>query len=114
MSPELKDIDVSNLSTLSLEVYIPASTDFTGALANTITIGWADQSCVQQWWTEVYTYTANDMPTDTWHTLTYDIAAAAEGDPASREISLDALYISFGGGNHTETATIYIRNLDLQ
>lgn len=118
VDPDPKDIDFANLTTLSIDVYIPSSNDFSGDLINRVEIGLADQSCIQQWWTDLYQYTTEDIATDEWVTLTYNIDSptfAASGDnPKARAVSLDMLYIAFGGAGHFDTGTIYIRNLILE
>ncbi len=118
VSPDPKDFDFSNLSTVSLEVYLPSSNDYSGSLVQRVEIGLADQSCIQQWWTDLYQYTTENIDLDTWVTLTYNLDSptfATNGDnPLVRPISLDMLYINIGGGGHSDTGTFYIRNLVLQ
>lgn len=118
-SPDKNDINFENLTTVSIDVYMPSSNDYSGALENKVIIGFADQSATAQWWTDQMEYTTADpLPLDEWTTITYNLSDAptyvADPDKAMNPYGrndYDMIYVQIGGGNHTETGTFYVRNL---
>ena len=110
------DITFTNLTTISMEVYLPSSNDYTGSLTKKVIVGFADVSQTEQWWTDIYQYESAELATDSWVTVTFsidtpDFVSAGDGTtPFDRE-DLDMFYIQIGGGGHTDTGTFYIRNL---
>lgn len=117
-SPTKNDINFANLTTVTLDVYIPSTNDYT-TLTKGVIIGVADKSATEQWWTDNREW-VNDgtaIATDQWVTLTYNLdtptAGAGTYTPYDRN-DLDMIYIQIGGGNHTATGTFYIRNLSFQ
>lgn len=115
-SPEANDINFENLTTVSLDVYVPSSNDYSGDLSKAIIIGLADQSQTEQWWTDNREYLDDGtaLEEDKWITLTYQLdmpnAGAGTYTPYDRN-DLDMIYISIGGGGHSVPGTFYIRNL---
>jgi len=114
MDPQ-QNFSLENVNTISLDVYIPSSNDFTGSLQNYVVIGLADQTeTPPNWWEDHGQWEVSDLATDQWHTLTYDLTAPATGgntgDLTLRN-DLDMIFIGFGGGNHGDAGTCYIRNL---
>ncbi len=114
--PTKNDINFENLTTVSLDVYIPSSNDYSGTLTKGVIIGLGDKSATAQWWTDHYEY-VNDgtaIAMDQWVTLTYQLdspnAGAGANTPFDRN-DLDMIYISIGGGGHTDAGTFYVRNL---
>jgi PKD repeat protein len=114
--PTKNDINFENLTTVSLDVYLPSSNNYTGSLSKAVIIGLADKGATEQWWTDNMEY-VNDgtmLAEDEWITLTYDLSmpsnAANGGTPFDRN-DFDMIYINIGGSNHTETGTFYVRNL---
>ena len=118
-SPDLSDINFENLTTVSLEVYIPSSNDYSGDLSKAVIIGLADESQTEQWWTDNREYLDDGtaIAEDTWVTLTYQLdspnAGAGTYTPYDRN-DLDMIYISIGGGGHSIPGTFYIRNLKFE
>ncbi len=111
-SPDPKDIILTNFTTVSIDVYLPSSNDYSGALCQTVVIGFADQSATEQWWTDLYQYETADVTLDSWVTLTYDLATPTNtaNSPLDRT-DLDMFYINIGCGDHTVVGTFYVRNL---
>lgn len=117
-SPETNDINFENLTTVSIDVYMPSSNDYSGALENKVIIGFADQSKTEQWWTDQMEYiTADPLPLDEWVTISYNLADmptyVAMPDKAMtvyERNDYDMIYVQIGGGNHMETGTFYVRN----
>ncbi len=118
-SPEKNDIDFSNMTTVSLDVYLPSTNDYSGALTTNIIVGLGDRSATEQWWTDNMEY-INDgtgIALDTWTTLTWNLDSpdyAANGGTPFDRTDFDMIYIQIGSGNHTEVGTFYVRNLDFQ
>lgn len=118
-SPDKFDINFENLTTVSLDVYIPSSNDYSGALTTNVIIGFADFSQTAQWWTDnrEFVTDGSTIPMDTWTTITYDLndVNAGAGTYALYDRDdLDMIYINIGGTNHTDTGTFYIRNLSFE
>lgn len=120
VSPDLMDINFANLTTVSIDVYIPSSNDYSGSLTKAVLIGLADQSATEQWWTDIYEY-QNDgsaIATDTWVTLSYQINSpdwdSDNGNSPKDRTDLDMFYINIGGGGHTDGGTFYVRNLKFE
>lgn len=119
IAPEAKDIIYTNFTTVSIDVYIPSSNDYSGALSKVVLLGMADQSATEQWWTDIYQYNSGpDLAVDTWVTLTYQLNAPSsdsgnDNSPLDRT-DLDMFYINIGSGDHVIPGTFYIRNLKFQ
>jgi PKD repeat protein len=111
------DIQFDNFTTVSLDVYIPSSNDFTGTLTKNIAIIIGEASQTEQWWTAHIQYDVNpdDVVLDEWQTWTFQLDSPTSGPgfenytPFDRD-DLDFFAISIGGGGHTATGTFYIRN----
>jgi PKD repeat protein len=114
VSPYPMDIEFTNLTTISLDVFIPSSNDFSGALSKNIILGLADQSRTEQWWTDITQYETDGMTVeDEWVTLTYQLdspSSGTGGSPLGRD-DYDMVFINIGGGGHVEGGTFFIRNL---
>ncbi|HCX24255.1 MAG TPA: hypothetical protein DHN29_20200 [Cytophagales bacterium] len=119
VSPDPKDILFDNISTITLEVYVPSSNDFTGSLTKNFVVGFADVSATEQWWTDIYQWEQEVTDLDTWVTLTFDVTTPAwvalqDGSTPKDRTDLDMFYIGFGGGGHSTEATVYVRNLVIE
>ncbi|WP_258104085.1 PKD domain-containing protein [Marinoscillum sp. MHG1-6] len=118
ISPDPSDITFTNLTTISVDVYLPSSNDYSTTLTKGVVLGFADQSATQEWWTDIYQYEATDLALDQWHTLTFQIDTPAwdsnnGNSPLDRD-DLDMFYIGIGGSGHSVAGTFYIRNLSIQ
>ena len=117
VSPEAKDIDFSNITTVSIDVYLPSSNDYSGDLSKVVILGCADQSATEQWWTDISQYeTDGSTPEDEWVTLTYQLDSPTSGTGGSplERTDFDMFFINIGGGNHLESGTFYIRNFKFE
>lgn len=118
VSPAPKDIQFDDITTISLDVYMPSTNDHTGTLTKQVIVGLADQSQTEQWWTDIYQWETEVTEVDTWTTVTFDITTptfdSGNGNSPKDRTDLDMFYIQIGGGNHTQTGTFYIRNLVIE
>lgn len=120
ISPEANDINFENITTVSMDVYLPSTNDYTGALNDNVIIGLGETTCPPDWWTDNIEYTTEGVAKDTWVTLTYDITAPTfvakpeNGASPKERNDLDMIYINIGGGNHGVGAEFYVRNLSFQ
>jgi len=109
------DIQFDNFTTVTLEVYVPSSNDFSGDLTKDIGIVIGEASQTEQWWTGHIQYDVNpdEVVLDEWQTWTFQLDAPTSGPggytPYDRD-DLDFFAISIGGGGHTAPGTFYIRN----
>jgi PKD repeat protein len=116
--PEKNDINFENLTTVSVDVYMPGANDYSGALENKVIIGFADKSKTEQWWTDQMEYITTDLALDEWVTISFNLSDmptfVAQPDTAMNlyeRNDYDMIYLQIGGGNHMETANFYVRNL---
>lgn len=111
--PEANDILFDNLTTVSVDIYVPSSNTFAeGGLQKVMVVGFGDISETKGgWWTdnEEFSVATADIPEDEWKTYTFDLTA----DMKARA-DLDMLYIGIGAGGHDAGGTFYIRNLVLE
>lgn len=113
------DIQFDNFTTVSLDVYVPSSNDFSGTLTKSISIIIGEGSQTEQWWTAHIQYDADpeEVVLDEWQTWTFQLNAPTSGagdyTPYDRN-DLDFFAISLGGGGHTAPGTFYIRNFKFE
>jgi PKD repeat protein len=105
-SPEPKDIQFDNFTTVKIDVYVPADTDFT-TLKRHMAFGFADQSQTEEWWNSPVQFIVenDDLVLGAWETYSFDLT-----DVKARA-DLDMIFLGLGGGGHTEGGTFYVRNL---
>ncbi len=109
------DIQFDNFTTVTLEVYVPSTNDFSGDLTKSISIIIGEASQTEQWWTGHIQYDVNpdEVVLDEWQTWTFQLDAPTSGPggytPYERD-DLDFFAISIGGGGHTAPGTFFIRN----
>lgn len=109
------DIQFDNFTTVSVDVYMPSSNNYTGTLTKGIAIIIGEASQTSQWWTGHVQYDATATVMDGWVTYTFNLNEPTSGPgmgvytPATRT-DLDFFAISLGGGGHTDEGTFYIRN----
>jgi PKD repeat protein len=113
------DIQFANFTTVSVEVYMPSSNDYSGTLTKGIGIIIGEASQHEQWWTYHLQYDATATVMDAWVTYTFNLDAPTSGPsvgvytPATAT-DLDFFAISLGGGGHTAEGTFYIRNFKFE
>lgn len=107
-APDKMDIQFDNFTTVSFDVYFPASNDYSTTLTKTVEIGFGDISETEGgWWTAIVNQMVDDtdVTLDTWKSFSFDIT------DAKAETKLDMFYINIGASAHTAPGTFYIRNL---
>lgn len=106
VSPAPKDIQFTNFTSVKIDIFVPANTNFT-TLARHFVFGFADQSQTQEWWNSPVQFvkTGDEVVLGAWTTYTFDLT-----DVKART-DLDMIYLGIGGGGHAEGGTFYIRNL---
>jgi len=106
------DIQFDNFTTVSLDVYIPSSNDYSTTLTKGVSIIIGEASQTEQWWTGHTQYDATVETMDEWVTLTFNLSEPTSGsmyNPKDRT-DLDFFAISIGGGGHDAPGTFYVRN----
>ena len=103
------DIQLTNFTTVSVDVYFPSSNDYSGALSQQVDIFIADAGEDAQFWTTWELY-VDDTQTaqDEWVTITFNL-----GNALNRE-DLDMIGLKIGGENHFEDGTFYVRNFKFE
>lgn len=113
------DIQFDNFTTVSVDVYMPSSNNYTGTLTKGIAIIIGEASQSDQWWTGHVQYDATATLMDEWVTYTFNLDAPTSGPgmgvytPGTRA-DLDFFAISLGGGGHSDEGTFYIRNFKFE
>lgn len=116
-SPDRRDINFENLSTASIDVYLPSTNDYSGPLNQQVIIGFGDVSQTEQWWTTLTQYISEDQPLDQWVTVTFDLSAApTTGGSVYDRTDFDMIFVNIGGSapDHTQDGVFYVRNLRLE
>lgn len=107
------DIQFDNFTTVSVDVYMPSSNDYSGTLTKGIAIIIGEASQTAEWWTGHLQYDAEATVMDEWVTYTFNLDSPTSGPggytPFERT-DLDFFAISLGGGGHDAPGTFYIRN----
>lgn len=113
------DIQFDNFTTVSVDVYMPSSNNYSGELTKGIAIIIGEASQTEQWWTGHIQYDVEATLMDEWVTYTFNLNEPTSGPgmgvytPATRT-DLDFFAISLGGGGHADEGTFYIRNFRFQ
>lgn len=111
------DIQFDNFTTVSLDVYMPSSNDYSGTLTKTIAIVIGEHSMTEEWWTGHIQYDATGEVMDEWVTYTFNLDEPTSGPGGyipSEKNDLDFFAISLGGGGHDAEGTFYIRNFKFE
>jgi len=112
-------IQFDNFTTVSIDVYIPSTNDFSGALTQDIAIIIANNHDTPEWWNHHLQYDVDteDVKLDEWQTFTFQLdeptSGPGEGTPLDRT-DLNFFAISIGGGGHDIQGTFYIRNFKFE
>jgi PKD repeat protein len=112
-SPDPKDIQFDNFTTVSIDVYVPSDIDFAGTdLQKHMVFGFADMSQTEEWWTspEQYVVEGDNLVVGEWTTYTFELA----NTEVLNRADLDMIYLGLGGGGHTVGADFYVRNLTFE
>lgn len=111
------DIQFDNFTTMSLDVYMPSSNDYSGDLTKGIALIIGEHSQTEQWWTAHIQYDAEATVMDEWVTYTFQLDSPTSGPGGYTPFEkndLDFFAISLGGGGHNDTGTFYIRNFKFE
>lgn len=107
------DIQFDNFTTVSVDVYMPSSNDYSGTLTKDVIIVIAEASQTDGWWNGHIQYEAVATVMDEWVTYTFNLdspdGGAGSYTPFERD-DLDFFAISLGGGGHDDPGTFYVRN----
>ena len=108
------NIQFDNFTTVSLDVFVPSSNDYSGGLDRSIMIWIADAHTTQNFWESwvMYLIPDDEVVEDEWVTYTFQLDEPSEGsvgNPLERT-DLDLVGLTIGGGGHEVDATFYIRN----
>lgn len=109
------DIQFDNFTTVSIDVYVPSSNNYSGTLTKGIAVIIGEASQTEGWWNGHLQYDAEATVMDAWVNYTFNLDAPTSGPgmgvytPFTRE-DLDFFAISLGGGGHTDEGTFYVRN----
>lgn len=110
VSPDPKDIQFNNFTTVSIDVFVPAETDFDGTdLQKHMVFGFADPSETEEWWTDIeqYVVEGDDFVVGEWTTYTFNL-----GDTeVLTRTDIDMIYLGLGGSGHDAGGTFYVRDL---
>ncbi len=112
-------IQFDNFTKVSIDVYIPSSNDFSGALTKDIAIIIANNHDTPEWWNHHLQYDVDpeEVKLDEWQTFTFELAeptsGPGEGNPLTRT-DLNFFAISIGSGGHEVEGTFYIRNFKFE
>ena len=115
-APDKNDIVFANMSTITVDIYLPSSNDYSTTLTKNLVVGFGDRSQTEQWWTGLIQYEqdGSGLAEDTWHTVTFDLSSPAfssnAGETPFDRNDLDMVYIGFGGSGHAVPGTFYLRN----
>lgn len=107
------DIQFDNFTTVSVDVYVPSSNDYSGSLTKGIAIVIGEASQTDGWWNGHIQYDAEATVMDEWVTYTFNLNEPTSGPggytPFERT-DLDFFAISLGGGGHEDPGVFYVRN----
>ncbi len=110
-------IQFDNFTTVSLDVYIPSTNDFSGELTTEIGIVIANNHDTPEWWNHHLQYDVDpdDVVLDEWQTWTFQLDQPTsgpgidDGTPHERD-DLNFFAITIGGAGHDEEGIFYIRD----
>jgi uncharacterized membrane protein len=107
------DIQFDNFTTVSLDVYVPSTNDYSTTLTKDISIVIAEHSQTEQWWNSHIQYDVTATVEDEWVTYTWQLDSPTSGPggytPYERN-DLDFFAITIGGAGHDAEGTFYVRN----
>ncbi len=113
-------INFENMQTISLDVYMPSSNDYSGSLTDNVFVGFGATTCPPNWWEDQHEYQQMEVAKDQWVTITFNLDAPAyvantgNGATVFERNDMDMIYIAIGGGGHTVGGEFYIRNFSIQ
>jgi hypothetical protein len=120
----LNSINFENMTTMTLDVFMPSSNAYgdgdVDVLTDNVYIGFGNEACPPDWFTDQHEYQEKDVVKDEWVTITFDLSDPSfvgnDGNGATvfDRNDLDMIYIAIGGGNHPTGAEFFIRNFTIE
>lgn len=113
-------INFENLTTVSMEVYLPSSNDHTGDLTDNVFVGFGATECPPNWYEDQHEYQEMAIAKDTWVTVTFQlnapdyVAVTGNGATVYDRNDLDMIYIAIGGAGHEVGGEFYMRNFVIE
>lgn len=114
-------INFENMTTISMEVYLPSTNTYTGDLTDNVFVGFGATTCPPDWFTDQHEYQELAIAKDEWVTITFDIATDVDyvavpdnGATLYDRNDMDMIYISIGGNNHFEGGEFLMRNFSIK
>lgn len=113
-------INFENLTTITMDVYLPSTNDYSGPLTDNVFVGFGATECPPNWWEDIHQYEEIGVAKDTWVTVTFQLnapdAVGNDGNGATvfDRNDLDMIYIQIGGGDHTVPGEFFVRNFSIQ
>ncbi|WP_296618304.1 PKD domain-containing protein [Marivirga sp.] len=113
-------INFENLVTITMDVYLPSTNDYSGGLTDNIFVGFGATTCPPNWWEDLHQYEEMAVAKDQWVTVTFQlnnpssVAVPGNGATVYERNDMDMIYIAIGGGGHGVGAEFYMRNFSIQ
>ncbi|WP_236587499.1 PKD domain-containing protein [Marivirga aurantiaca] len=113
-------INFESLTTITMDVYLPSTNDYSGDLTDNVFIGFGATECPPNWWEDLHQYEEMAIEKDTWVTVTFQldnpstVLAPDNGATVYDRNDLDMIYIQIGGGDHTVEAEFFVRNFSIE
>ncbi len=106
-------IDFSTFHKFKLDVYIPSSNDFSGALEPRVVLNLHDYNTnFFERWTQI-SITVDESDFDKWITVEFDgtnAAASGSGVLLPAQTTYTNISLQFGGAGHGESGTFYVKD----
>ncbi len=116
VTPEPKNIQFDNFTTVSVDVYLPGSNDY-DPLTKKVIIGFGNMhDDGGNWWQNLIQHESGELALDKWETVTFELDSPSysgeeDGQTVYDRDNLDMVFIQIGGTDHTSAGDFYIRNL---
>lgn len=121
-APMKNDINFENVTTASVEVYLPSTNDYSTGLTKTVIIGFGDRSQNEHWYLDLMQYETDgaSLPDDEWVTVSVDlnnpsfVSNTDNGATPFDRNDYDMIFLQIGGNDHTGTGTFFVRNFTIE
>ena len=113
-------INFENLTTISMEVYMPSTNDYSGDWTDNVFFGFGATTCPPNWWEDLHQYEQMEVAKDSWVTVSFDLSSPStvsntdNGATVKDRNDLDMIFIAIGGGGHGVGAEFYMRNFSIK
>lgn len=112
-------INFENLTTVTMEVYLPSTNDYSGPLTDNVFVGFGNRECAPPWYEDQHEYQEMAVVKDEWVTVTFELNAPSfvnkpdNGATVYDRNDMDMIYIAIGGGGHGVGGEFYMRNFTI-